>query len=105
MNTWHSKALGDGVTALAPSRRIQEMFLPMFAASGQPTDMAVFSRYDLKTNVATVYFSPRAANLATFFGAKPCEKPASEGIGLLVGDARCWGMFFPDRKRRALADA
>ena len=33
--------------------------------------------------------------------AQPCEKPTSERIGLLVGDARCWAVLFPDRKRRA----
>ena len=35
METWHCKALGDGVAASAPSRRIQEMFLPLFSANGQ----------------------------------------------------------------------
>jgi hypothetical protein len=77
------------------------MFSPMFAASGQPSDMAVFTRFDLAANEVTAYFSPRASRLATFFGARPCEKPSSDGIGLLVGDGRCWGIFFPDRKRRA----
>ena len=68
METWHCKALGDGVAASAPSRRIQEMFLPIFSANGQPSDMAVFTRYE--ANQVTAYFSPRAARLATFFGAK-----------------------------------
>ena len=99
METWHCKTLGRGVAAAAPSRRIQEMFLPLFTASGQPSDMAVFTRS--AANEVTAYFSPRASRLATFFGATPCEKPASERIGLLVGDARCWAIFFPDRKRRA----
>jgi hypothetical protein len=99
MDTWHCKALGNGVAASAPSRRIQEMFLPIFSANGQPSDMAVFTRYE--ANQVTAYFSPRAARLATFFGAKPCAKPTSDRIGLLVGDARCWSIFFPDRRRRA----
>jgi len=47
------------------------------------------------------YFSPGAARLAAFFEAKPCAKPRGEGIGLLVGDARCWEIHFPDRKRKA----
>ncbi|HYR34634.1 MAG TPA: hypothetical protein VEQ87_10120 [Burkholderiales bacterium] len=101
MDTWHCKTLGDGVAAFAPSRRIQEMFLPIFAACGQPSDMAVFTRHDPEANQLTAYFSPRALKLATFFGAEPCEKPPSDGIGLLVGDSRCWGIFFPERKRRA----
>jgi len=99
METWHCKALGSGVTAAAPSRRIQEMFPPLFAASGQPSDMAVFMRYE--ANQLTAYFSPRASRLATFFGARPCQKPPGDRIGLLVGDARCWSIFFPDRKARA----
>ena len=28
-------------------------------------------------------------------------QPSSDGIGLLVGNARSWEIFFPDRKRRA----
>ena len=77
------------------------MFLPMFVAAGQPSRMAVFSRYDRRANLVTAYFSPGAAKLATFFDAKPCDKPPSEGIGLLVGDARCWEIYFPARKRKA----
>ena len=99
MDTWHCKALGDGAAATAPSRRIQEMFPRLFTASGQPSDMAVFTRSD--ANQVTAYFSPRASRLATFFGAQPCEKPTGGRIGLLVGDARCWALLFPDRKRRA----
>jgi len=101
METWYCKPLGDGRAASAPSLRIQQMFSPMFAASGQPSSMAVFSRHDRKANKVTVYFSPRASRLAGLFDAVPCDKPSSDGIGLLVGDARCWEIFFPDRKRRA----
>lgn len=97
MDTWYCKTLGDG----APTLRIQQMFSPLFAASGKPSSMAVFSRYDRKTHAVTAYFSPRAARLAALFAASPCNKPASEGIGLLVGDARSWEIFFPERKRRA----
>jgi hypothetical protein len=99
METWHCKTLGNGATAFAPSRRIQEMFLPLYTASGQPSDMAVFTRSE--ANEVKAYFSPRASRLAIFFGATPCEKPLGERIGLLVGDARCWTIFFPDKKRRA----
>jgi hypothetical protein len=63
--------------------------------------MAVFSRHDRAANRVTAYFSPRAAELAALFGASPCEKPPSEGIGLLVGAPRCWEIHFPDRKRQA----
>lgn len=101
METWRAKALGNGVAALAPSMRIQQMFPPIFMGSGRPAGMAVFSHYDRHANVVTAYFSPGAARLAVFFEAKPCAKPQDEGIGLLVGDARCWEIHFPDRKRKA----
>lgn len=101
MDTWYCKTLGDGAAASAPSRRIQQLFPSMFAESGQPSRMAVFSRHDRKANEVTAYFSPGAVGLAALFGAVPCDKPPSDGIGLLVGDARSWEIFFPERKRRA----
>ena len=97
METWYRKRLGDEAAAL----RIQKMFSPMFAASGQPAAMAVFSRHDREAKATTAYFSPRAFRLAALFDATPCDKPPSEGIGLLVGAARSWEIFFPERKRRA----
>ena len=101
MDTWYCKALGDGAAAFAPSLRIQQLFAPMFAAAGQPSTMAVFSRHDRRANVVTVYFSPGAWRLAAFFDAGPCAKPSSEGMRLLIGDARCWEIYFPDQVRRA----
>ena len=96
MSQWYSKEIGDGIQAYGPSHTIQEAWLPLFASSGQPTDMAVFSRYDTENNVVTVYFSPGASALATMFDASLCEKPKKENrLGLLVGDAGCWQLFFP----------
>ena len=96
MTQWFSKDLGDGVQSRAPSNQIQEAFIPLFAAAGQPIDMAVFSRYDLKNNVVTIYFSPGASALANMFGGTACEKPKNEGrLALLVGDGRCWDLFYP----------
>jgi len=101
VETWYCKSLGDGVGASAPSLRIQQLFPPLYAASGQPSGMAVFARHDRKANRVTAYFSPRAVELAALFGASPCDKPPSEGIGLLVGAPSCWEIHFPDRKRQA----
>jgi hypothetical protein len=101
METWFCKTLGDSAAASAPSLRIQKLFSPMYAASGQPAGMAVFARHDRKANRVTAYFSPRACHLAALFSAVPCDKPPSDGIGLLVGNARSWEIFFPERKRRA----
>ena len=76
------------------------MFPSLFVAAGQPTAMAVFSRYDRSTDEMTAYFSPAACELAALFGAKPCGKPPGDGIGLLVGAARSWGIYFPERVQR-----
>jgi hypothetical protein len=105
VETWYRKALGDGAAACAPSLRIQQLFPSLFTASGQPSSMAVFARHDRKANRVTAYFSPRAVELAALFGAEPCDKPPSDGIGLLVGAARSWTIFFPERtqRRRTLA--
>jgi len=99
MSEWYSKDLGDGVQAFAPSGQILEAFIPAFAAAGQPIEMAVYSRYDLKANVVTVYFSPAAASLAKTFDATSCEKPSFERLGLLVGDQRSVGILFPETQR------
>jgi hypothetical protein len=101
MDTWFCKTLGDSAAASAPSLRIQKLFPPLYAASGQPPGMAVFARHDRKANRVTAFFSPRATELAALFGASPCDKPPSDGIGLLVGNARSWEIFFPERKRPA----
>lgn len=96
MAQWFSKDIGDGVAAFAPSGQIQKAFLPLFAAAGQPNDMAVFSRHDLERNMVTVYFSPGAAVLAKMFGAVPCDKPKKDDrLGLLVGDQRCLQLLYP----------
>ena len=96
MNQWFSVEIGDGIQAYGPSHQIQEAWLPLFVAAGQPTNMAVFSRYDTDKNIVTVYFSPGASALASIFKAIPCEKPKKENrLGLLVGDARSWQLFFP----------
>ena len=105
MAGWHSKVLGDGVEAFVPTSKIQEAFLTLAQSQARtghyPTDAAVFSRYDSKTNVVTVYFTPSAELLAVAFGAAPCEKPAPTGdFGLIVGDARVWEAHFPGHLER-----
>jgi hypothetical protein len=97
MSAWHSKNVGDGVEALAPSMQLHEAFAALASAStgGLPPGIGVFSRYDLGTNTVTWYFSPEASSLSKVFKAVPCEKPVpSEGFGLLVGDARSWEVHF-----------
>jgi len=96
MDSWYSKDLGDGVAAFGPTTKIQEAFLELAKNGVYSHDLAVFSRYDLRKNVVTVYFTPSAQLLAEAFDATPCEKPVpEEGFALIVGDARSWEIHFP----------
>jgi hypothetical protein len=95
MGTWYSKALGDGVDALEPTTGIQQAYAALELTTRLPIDHALFSYYDLRTNVVTLYFSPSASSLAKSVGATPCQKPTNkEGFGLLNGDMRVWGILF-----------
>lgn len=98
MDTWHSKAVGDGIAAFQPAMQLHQAFFTMLTASGGvPANAAVFSYYDLRANVVTWYFSPEVTSLANAFGATPCDKPTpSKGFGSLVGDARGWEAHFPN---------
>ena len=93
---WSSVDLGDGVAAYAPRNEMQEQFMPAFMAAGGPVEMAMFSRYDLRANVVTVYFSPAAGLFGQRFGAIPCDKPNTKDLGLSVGDQRGWDVLFPE---------
>ena len=98
MSTWFSKQLGDGIVAQMPSTEIEEAFQPLFAAAGNPADMAVFTRYDSEGHLqceVMAYFSPAAAEVARLFDAEPCARPPRDGLGLLAGDQRCWPVLFP----------
>ena len=99
MQTWFSQPLGDGVWAYAPKEQIREQFAPLFAAAGSPLDMAVFTRHELEGRLqceVVAYFSPAAAALAQGLGAQPCEKPTSNDLDLLAGEAASWAVLFPD---------
>ena len=99
MQTWFSQQLGDGVWAFAPKEQIRDQFTPLFAAAGQPADMAVFTRHELEGRLqceVVAYFSPAAAALARALGAQPCDKPTYHDLDLLAGDAASWAVLFPD---------
>lgn len=99
MSQWYCKELGDGIQAFAPSDEIQNSFVPVFTAAGQPIDLAIFSRYDLKENKVTVYFSPAAVSLAKSFNATPCQKPTLKDLALFLGDQRSIGVLFPETQK------
>lgn len=95
METWFSKNLGNGADAFAPTIAMQNTFIPLFARIGQPHDMALFSWSEPKSHDVIIYFSPAAAQMAGMYGATPCERPSRQGLSLLVGDQRCWGLLYP----------
>ena len=102
MTAWYSKSLGDGIVSTLPSAQIEKAFLKLAAASGNPADMAVFTRYDSDGRLqceVTAYFSPAAAAVARMFAAEPCAKPARTGLDLLAGDQRCWSALFPEQEK------
>ncbi len=99
MRTWFSKKLGDGMTAYGPLEQIEEAFQPLFAAAGEPVDMAAFTRHDSEGRLhceVTAYFSPAAAEVARICDAEPCARPARWGLDLLAGDQGCWAVLFPE---------
>ena len=96
MTSWHSKEVGDGVAALAPTQKLHEAFFNMAKTGSLAPGFGVFARYDFEANMVTWYFSPESELLALAFGATPCEKPVpQEGLALSVGDQRSWQIHFP----------
>lgn len=99
MNSWYSLSLGDGMMAPMPSAQIQEAFSGSFVAAGRPAEMAVFTRSESEGRLhceVIAYFSPAAREIAIAFDARPCEKPAPAGLGLLAGHERAWSVLFPE---------
>ena len=102
MDTWYLKELGDaayGVDQLL-EESLQPLFREIYALSGSPPDMAVFTRLETEGRLhceLIAYFSPAAAEVARKLGAGPCIKPAPAGLKLLAGDERAWSALFPQR--------
>ena len=102
MKTWYSQPLGDGILAFEPKEELRAQFEPLFAATGKPTEMAVFTRHELEGRLqceVVAYFSPAAAALAQQRGAQPCARPTRFDLDLLAGDAACWAVLFADAPR------
>jgi hypothetical protein len=99
MDHWFSVNLGDGMMAGGPSTEIEAAFEPLFSAAGRRPDMAVFARAESEGRLhceVIAYFSPAARQVAEAFAARPCERPARAGLGLLAGDERAWSVLFPE---------
>ena len=97
MNPWYFVSIGDGMMAPVPSAEIEERFQAVFLAEGKPPEMAVFVRSESEGRLhceVIAYLSPAAADVAKAFDARPCPKPARDGLGLLAGDERSWPVLF-----------
>lgn len=96
MNTWHSKSLGDGISASIYIAEIEALFQPLFEAAVKPLEMAVFTRQEQGSLHCEVfaYFSPAAAEVAKALAAQPCEPPPIQGLELLAGNPECWPIIF-----------
>ena len=95
-STWYAKTFGDSKEAYSQTIRIQELFRPVFTSLKYPLDMAVYSKYDRTINTVTVYFSPATLKLAKVFEASPCDKPSTERLILIAGDAKSNFVLFAD---------
>jgi hypothetical protein len=99
MSYWYSVSLGDGMMAAGPSAEIEALFSKLYAAAGNPADMAVFTRGESEGRLhceVIAYFSPAASEVAEAFDAEPCSKPARAGLGLLAGNKSSWSVLFSE---------
>lgn len=85
------------MVAFKPAETILAAFVPTFVAAGRPNDTAIFqSRHDLRANLITVYFSPRAATIAHASGAPACAEPARDDrLTLRAGPADSFKTDYP----------
>ncbi|HMR97729.1 MAG TPA: hypothetical protein PKK96_01325 [Anaerolineales bacterium] len=95
---WYSKSLGDGMWAPSARAEIERLFQPLFELAGKPKDMAVFLREEAGELHCEwiAYFSPASEQVAKAADARPCNRPAREGLSLLAGDEGCWLELFGD---------
>ena len=59
--------------------------------------MAIFIRHESEGRLhckVNAYFSPAAGAVAEAVGARPCSKPAPDGLGLLAGAKESWALLF-----------
>ncbi len=100
MNGWYSKNLGDGMMACVPLGRIEDALTLVIEKADCPGDMAVFTRNSSEGSLhceVFVYFPPALASIAKELGAKPCPRPTSGGLSLLVGSEKSWQVLFSER--------
>jgi hypothetical protein len=98
MSVWHSRLLGDALSAPIYSAEIEQTFQRLFVSAGCPPEMAVFTRQEAGAMhcQVTAYFSPAAAKIAQALMAQPCNPPSRQGLELLAGSPDCWQILFQE---------
>ncbi|MES2463626.1 MAG: hypothetical protein V4671_23880 [Armatimonadota bacterium] len=88
--TWYKIHLSHDEVLDDAQPPIQKEYEQIHITAGNPSDAALFSSV-ADTEGTDLYFSPGAVSIATAllleFEAQPCEKPASQITGILVGHA------------------
>ena len=99
MTCWFTKNLGDAMLAGESIEHIKELFLEEYAADSCSREKALFIRHESEGRLhceVKIYFSPAAVIAAKAVNATPCNKPSSEGLGLLAGSEESWSVLFPE---------
>ncbi len=100
MSIWFTSNLGDAMLAGEALEHVKRLFLSEYRTNNDSKDRAVFVRHESEGRLhceVIVYFSPAAVTVATAVHAIPCNKPSSDGLGLLAGSADSWSVLFPEK--------
>jgi hypothetical protein len=100
MNCWFTSNLGDAMLAGESLEYIKEVFLAEYATNDSRKEQALFIRHESEGRLhceVIVYFSPATIVVAKIVNATPCNKPSSDGLGLLVGSEESWTVLFPEK--------
>lgn len=102
MSTWYKLDMGNAHTSHARILEVSRSFRDNLLLSKPDINAAIFSRYDTRIDMFTIYFAPGSADLASRWGATACAKPEiwpgrSGRIGCLGGEADALTFHFPDQ--------
>ncbi|MCP4340089.1 MAG: hypothetical protein GY799_14665 [Desulfobulbaceae bacterium] len=100
MNCWFTSNLGDAMLAGESLEHIKELFLAEYEMNDSRKEWALFIRHESEGRLhceVKVYFSPATVIVAKTVNATPCNKPSSDGLGLLVGSEKSWSILFPEK--------
>jgi hypothetical protein len=100
MNCWFTSNLGDAMLAGESIVYLKELFLSEYETDNNSKEQALFIRHESEGHLhceVKVYFSPATIIVAKIVNATPCNKPSSDGLGLLAGSEESWTILFPEK--------